>query len=227
MAHDLIEQALGEGREALNEYESKRVLAAYDIPVSREFLVKDRTELARAVGDVGLPVAIKACSSQVLHKTEAGLVRLGIETEAAAATAFEELWPAVADDPAGGVLVAEMIASPRELILGLQRDAQFGPAVMFGLGGIFAEAIKDVVWRLAPLSPADAREMIDEIQGRAILGPVRGLPAVDLDELSGMVVNLGRLGAENDQVREIDLNPVLIKGDSPVVVDALIIVGPA
>jgi len=113
------------------------------------------------------------------------------------------------------------------LIIGFQRDAQFGPAVMFGLGGIFAEALKDVVWRLAPLAKSDAREMIDEIKGREILGAVRGLPAVDLDVLGGMLVDLGRLGLENDPVQEIDLNPVLIQGDGPVVVDALIITHPA
>jgi succinyl-CoA synthetase beta subunit len=227
MAHDLIEQALAQGRKTLNEYESKRFLADYDIPITREFLVNDRSEVARAVEDVGLPVAVKACSSRILHKTEAGLVRLGIDSVDEATAVFGDLWPAVADDPTGGVLISEMIDSPRELIMGFQRDAQFGPAVMFGLGGIFTEAIKDVVWRLAPLSTSDAREMIDEIQGRAILGPVRGLPAVDLDALSEMVVNLGRLGVENDPLQEIDLNPVLIKGDLPVVVDALILVGEA
>ncbi len=223
MAHDLIEQALAQGQKTLNEYESKQVLAAFDIPVTREFLVRDQGELARAVEDLGWPVAVKACSSKILHKTEAGLVRLGIDSIEEATTAFEALWPAVADDPTGGILISEMIASPRELILGFQRDAQFGPSVMFGLGGIFAEAVGDVVWRLAPLSRSDAREMIDEIQGRAILGPVRGLPAVNLDVLSEMVVNLGRLGVENDQVKEIDLNPVLIKGNLPIVVDALFI----
>lgn len=227
MAHDLIERALAEGRKTLNEHQSKRVLADYGIPVAREILVRDRDKLTAALREIGPPVAIKACSSKILHKTEAGLVRLGIESTDEATAAFDDLWPAVDDDPAGGVLVSEMIDSPRELIMGFQRDAQFGPGVMFGLGGIFAEALKDVVWRLAPLSGSDARDMIDQIQGRDILGPVRGLLAVDLDVLGGMLVDLGRLGVDNDPIQEIDLNPVLIKGDGPLVVDTLILIGQA
>jgi len=111
----------------------------------------------------------------------------------------------------------------REFVVGLTRDPQFGPCVMFGLGGIFTEALRDVSFRIAPLSEMDAEEMIDEIQTRKLLGEFRGSPAVDRAELVKALMGIGRLGLENDEIAEIDINPLIVDGDKPVAVDALVI----
>jgi acetyl-CoA synthetase (ADP-forming) len=120
-----------------------------------------------------------------------------------------------------------MIKGKRELVIGLIRDPQFGPCVMFGLGGIFTEILKDVSFRLAPLEKRDALEMMDEIKAHKILGSVRGMEPVDRDILSEMLINVGKIGVENDTIKEIDINPVIISGSSPIAVDALIVLEPA
>jgi len=126
----------------------------------------------------------------------------------------------------GSILVQEMIKGKRELVIGLIRDPQFGPCVMFGLGGIFTEILKDVSFRLAPLEKRDALEMMDEIKAHKILDAVRGMDAVDRDILSEILINVGKIGVENDTIKEIDINPVIISGSRPVAVDALIVLQP-
>jgi len=121
------------------------------------------------------------------------------------------------------VLVQKMVKGQRELVVGLTRDPQFGPCVMFGLGGIFTEILKDISFRVAPLEERDALEMMREIRGHKILESVRGMPAADVDMLAEILINIGRIGLENEQVKEIDINPVIISGSRPVAVDALII----
>jgi acyl-CoA synthetase (NDP forming) len=122
----------------------------------------------------------------------------------------------------GAVLIQEMIKGKRELVVGLIRDPQFGPCVMFGLGGIFTEILRDVSFRLAPLEKRDALEMIQEIKAHKILDAVRGMEPVDRDILSEMLINVGKIGMEHDMVKEIDINPVIVSGSRPVAVDALI-----
>ena len=121
------------------------------------------------------------------------------------------------------VLVQEMIRCKRELAMGLTRDPQFGPCVMFGLGGIFTEILKDVSFRVAPLEKQDALAMMQEIRGRKILGAIRGMAAVDLDLLAEILVTIGRIGLENDRIKEIDVNPLMISNGKPVAVDALVV----
>jgi acetyl-CoA synthetase (ADP-forming) len=116
-----------------------------------------------------------------------------------------------------------MVAAKRELMAGMTRDPQFGPCVMFGLGGIFTEALDDVVFRMAPLSAGDAAHMMDDIRAKALLGAVRGMPPVDRDALADILVNLGRIGMDNEAVKEIDINPILIADGKPVAVDALVV----
>ncbi len=124
------------------------------------------------------------------------------------------------------ILVQEMIKGKRELVIGLIRDPQFGPCVMFGLGGIFTEILKDVSFRLAPLEKRDALEMMDEIKAHKILDAVRGMGAIDRELLSKMLINVGKIGVENDAIKEIDINPVIISGSRPVAVDALVVLQP-
>lgn len=219
----IIERARRDGRVTLAEHESKELVAAYGIPVNQGRLVEDEAGLEAACQAVGWPVALKASAADLAHKTEAGVVRLGLADMAAARQAWREIRQAA---PRAPVLAQEMVSGQRELVMGLVRDAQMGPAVMFGLGGIFTEALKDFAFRLAPLEARDAREMLGEIRGKAILGALRGLPPADAEALAAMLVGLGRLGAELGDVAEVDLNPVILAGARPVAVDALVVLTP-
>jgi len=218
----IIEKALEERRTSLSEYEAKQVLATYQIPVAREILVDDVKDLVNAAEEIGYPVVFKGCSSDIAHKTEKGLIRVDIRNEKETRAAFEEIMTSM-DGTEKAVLVQEMVHGKRELVVGLTRDPQFGPCVMFGLGGIFTEILKDISFRVAPLEKRDALEMMREIKGHKILEAVRGMPAADVDMLADILINVGRIGLENEQVKEIDINPVIISGSRPVAVDALII----
>ena len=152
-----------------------------------------------------------------------GLVRLKLGNAAEVATAFDEITAkGIALD---GVLVGEMVKDERELVFGLMRDPQFGPCVMFGIGGIFTEAIKDVTFRVAPITEQDAEEMIDEIRHAKLLDAFRGNPAVDRQALVQALVSLGDLGLRFPEIAEIDINPVIVSGAQPVAVDALVVLG--
>ena len=218
---EMITKALAEGRTTLSEYESKQVLSAYGIPVTREVLVSDIQGLVGAAADIGYPLVLKGCSSDIAHKTEKGLIKVDIRNEEEAKSAFEEITGHMRTGAA--VLVQEMIKGQRELVIGLTRDPQFGPCVMFGLGGIFTEILKDISFRVAPLEKRDALEMMHDIKGHKILEAVRGMEAADLDLFSDILIKVGQIGLENDAVKEIDINPVIISGSRPVAVDALVV----
>jgi len=218
----IIEEAMKQGRTTLSEFESKQVLATYGIPVTREKLVDDVKDLVSATEEIGLPLVLKGCSSDLAHKTEKGLIRVDIRNEREARAAFDEIMGAM-EGQDKAVLVQEMVKGPRELVVGLTRDPQFGPCVMFGLGGIFTEILKDISFRVAPLEKRDALEMMQEIKGHKILEAVRGMEAADLDMLTKILINVGRIGMEHEKVKEIDINPVIISGSRPVAVDALVV----
>lgn len=221
-ANLIIDEARREKRLTLSEYESKRVLAAYGIPVTREFLVENKSTLEKTLREIGFPLVMKGCSAAIAHKTEKGLIHIDIRNTEEALRAFDKIQQGM-ERQSGAVLVQEMIRGQRELVLGMTRDDQFGPCVMFGLGGIFTEILHDVSFRRAPLEPTDAYSLMQEIKGRQILSAVRGMKAVDKKTLADMLVVLGLIGTEIDAVQEIDLNPVIISGEKPVVVDALIV----
>ena len=221
---NLISEALKSGRSTLNEYESKKVLSSYGIPVTREILVESRQDLAGAVEEIGLPLVMKVCSDRIAHKTEKGLIYVDVKSLEEAGSCYDRIMSGL-DGAPGGVLVQEMVRGKRELAAGLTRDPQFGPCVMFGLGGIFTEILRDVSFRLAPLTKPDALDMMTEIKGVKILEAVRGMEAVDMDQLAGTLINLGRIGLENEAVKEIDINPLIIVGDKAVAVDALMVLG--
>lgn len=210
------------GRRALSEYESKNLLTQYGIPVSKEILVSTRDELGRAAEQIGFPMALKGCSNVFTHKTEMNLVSLDVKTMEEALQEFDRISGIMADQ-GDGVLVQEMVKGKRELMAGLTRDAQFGPCVMFGIGGIFTEALEDVCFRMAPVTTKQAYEMFEDIRGKKLLGPLRGMQPVNLESLANILVALGRLGMNRDDIQEIDLNPIIIRNGEPVAVDALVI----
>jgi len=222
---DILDKALKEGRETLSEYESKIVLASYHIPVTREIIIQKSDDIISAAHKIGYPVVIKGCSPEITHKTEKGLIQTDIRDDREALDAFNNIMAGM-NGSHGSILVQEMIKGKRELVVGLIRDPQFGPCVMFGLGGIFTEILKDVSFRLAPLEKRDTLEMMDEIKAHKILDAVRGMEPVDKELLSEMLINVGRIGIENDEIKEIDINPVIISGSRPIAVDALIVLQP-
>lgn len=208
----------------LSEAASKQLVAAHGVPVPAEHLVTTPDEAAAAAERIGLPVAVKLCGDAIAHKTERGLVRLGVASPGAVrAAAAELLAAATPDDGAVGVLVAPMVRGTRELIAGLHRDPRFGMTVMLGVGGVLAEAVADVVFRLVPIDRGDAVEMIDELRTQALLGPFRGEPAVDRERLVDVLAGLSDLAAARPDVASVDLNPLIVTAGEPVAVDALVV----
>jgi acetate---CoA ligase (ADP-forming) subunit beta len=159
----------------LSEAESKALLARHGVPVPAEELVGGAGEAAAAAGRIGYPVVVKLCGRAIAHKTERGLVKLNLRDAGSVEAAATELLAAARpEDGDVGLLVGAMVSGARELIAGFVRDDEFGPCVMLGTGGIFAEALGDVAFRLAPLQPVDADELIDDLSNQALLGPLRG-----------------------------------------------------
>lgn len=220
---DIIDRALNDGRTNLTEYESKQVLASYGLPVTREELVENSEDLLEAADRIGYPLVLKGSSAEIVHKTEKGLIRVDVRSDHEAAEAFSEISNEMYGVSDGAVLVQQLVRGKRELVVGLTRDPQFGPCVMFGLGGIFTEILKDTAFRVAPLEKHDALDMMQEIKAAKILEPVRGMAAADMDMLADILITVGRIGMENDRIKEIDINPVIISGGKPVAVDALVV----
>ena len=207
----------------LSEADSKALLARYGVPVPAESVVATPGEAGAAAALIGFPVAVKLCGPAIAHKTERGLVRLGVPDAAAAERAAAALLAqAGPDDGDVGVLVSAMVRGTRELIAGAAHDPQFGPCVMLGVGGVLAELAGDVWFRLAPLAEVDAEELIDDVRPGSLFGPVRGEPAVDRAALATVLAGLGRLIAEDPRVRTVDCNPLVVSGGRPVAVDALV-----
>jgi len=218
----IIDEAIEKGQTSLSEFESKQLLASYGIPVTREALVENQEDLIKTIDNIGYPIVIKVCSPDISHKTETGLMRVDIRNDDEAKVAFNEIITGMNGNEKT-VLVQEMIKEKRELVAGLTRDSQFGPCVMFGLGGIFTEILKDISFRVAPLEKRDALEMMQEIKGRKILDSIRGMDAANMDILADILIALGRIGLENENIKEIDINPLILTGGKPVAVDALVV----
>ncbi|MBI9075286.1 MAG: acetate--CoA ligase family protein [Desulfatibacillum sp.] len=219
---EIIEKALASGRTTLSESESKQILSGYNIPITKEILVTDAGQLEQATEEIGFPLVMKGCAADLAHKTESGLVRIGIRDAREAREAFEAMMGAM-NSADKGVLVQEMVQGKRELVVGLTRDPQFGPCVMFGLGGIFTEVLEDIAFRVAPITKADALDMMQEIKGKKILEAIRGMEAADKDMLADILVAVGKLGEENEAISEVDINPLILSGGKPVAVDALVV----
>ncbi len=207
----------------LSEAASKQLLARYGVPVLDERTAADAGAAVASADELGYPVVVKLCGDSIAHKTERGLVRLALPDAAAVRAASVELLAGVrADDGAVELLIAPMVRGSRELIAGLVRDPQFGPCVMFGVGGVLAEALGDVAFRLVPLTELDADELLDDLATQKLLGPFRGEPAVDRAAVAATLVGLSRLAHDRPDVAAVDLNPLIVVDGKPVAVDALV-----
>jgi len=227
---DALAAARATGRRALTEIEAASLLGGYGLPISPARLARSPEELEAVLQVVEPPWALKIVSPDILHKTDVGGVVLGVRGAREARQAFDTLTRRAAAARPGarleGVLVQHQVeGAVAEMLLGVSRDEQFGPVVLAGLGGVFAEALEDVALRLAPVEAAEARRALRELKGYRILTGFRGRPAGDIDALAEAMVNLSRLAAELEgDVREVDLNPVLVlpAGRGVVAVDALV-----
>jgi len=222
-ADDLIRPALDRGQPALSEYESKKLLSLYGIPVAREKLSGSADEAVSAAADLGFPVVLKGCSPELMHKSERGCIELNLRSEGDVREAYGRIINRV-DLELEGVLVQEMVSGQRELVVGLTRDPQFGPCVMLGIGGIMTEVFEDIAFRMAPFGKIEAKDMSEELRFKAILGAFRGQKPIDMDMLCRTLIAVGQIGLELDTVSELDINPMIITPEGRVVaVDALVL----
>ncbi|HST62361.1 MAG TPA: acetate--CoA ligase family protein, partial [Longimicrobium sp.] len=227
----ILAAAKAEGREKLSETEVMRVLQAYGIPVAPYAVARTADEATRAAAEIGYPVVAKVLSPRIIHKSDVGGVVVGVEDEAELRAAFGRLTtevPARAGIDAGevdGVLVQKMVGRGKETIIGMTLDPQFGPVLMFGLGGIYVEALKDVVFRVQPVTDVDAREMVRGIRGASLLQGVRGEPASDLGAVEETIQRISQLVGDHDAIKEMDVNPWMAFAEGGVAVDGRITVG--
>ena len=227
MSADLIAQARAEGRTLLSEVEAKQLLADAGVNVTETRLATSIDEAASHATELGYPVALKVVSDTITHKTDVGGVELGVADEDALRDAcqriHERVTAAAPNADVQGVSVQPMAEAGAEVILGITQDQQFGPVLMFGLGGVFVEVLKDVAFRIVPLEPRDASEMVREIQGFPVLEGFRGTPAANLDAIESMLLQLSEFAEANPEIAELDLNPVFARPDGAVAVDARIL----
>ncbi|HEV3450512.1 MAG TPA: acetate--CoA ligase family protein [Acidimicrobiia bacterium] len=207
----------------LAEHESLALLRERGVPVVEEAVVDRPDEAAAAATRVGFPVVVKLTGAGLAHKSERGLLRLGLRCPADVEAAAAELLAAAGpDDGAVRLVVAPMVAGSRELLAGAYQDPQFGPCVLVGVGGVLAEALDDVAVRLAPIEARDGHEMLDDLRAAAILGPFRGEPAVDRERLVAILLALSELVTTRPDVAAVDVNPLVVVDGRPVAVDALV-----
>lgn len=206
----------------LSEYQSKKFLSSFGIPTTKEILIKNEEELFKAGEKIGYPLVLKVSSDKIIHKTEQGLVRLNVRREELSKVYKEILKNSPPEIE--GVLVQEQIKGEREIFIGMKRDKIFGVCVLLGLGGIFTEVIKDISVRCAPLIKKDTFRMMEEIKGSEIFENIRGKKKVNKKIFSEIIIRVGEVGTRCPEIKEIDMNPLIIKDDGyPVVCDAIII----
>ena len=211
----------------LTEVESKEFLKRAGIPVVATKLARSKREALSIGKEMGFPVVLKICSHDVVHKTDSGGVRLGLANAAQVGRAYSEIASSVRqahpEARIQGVSVQPMAPSAVEVIVGMSKDPQFGPVLMFGLGGILVEVLKDVSFRIVPVSERDARDMIREIKGYPILKGYRGQKPASIPALEKLIVKVSQFVEKNPQIEELDLNPVFAYPDKAVAIDARII----
>ncbi len=228
-AKAITSRAQAEGRRFLPEPEAHALLKAYGFPVLKSHLVKTEDEAAQSANEIGYPVVLKIVSPDIIHKVDVGGVKLNLQRERELRQAYRELMSAVeAAQPQAkvwGVFVQQYVTGGKEIILGLKRDPHFGPLLMFGLGGIYVEILKDVTMRIAPIRELGAYRMIEQIRGYKILAGYRGEPPSDIDAMAECLLRLSQLSQEVDEIEELDINPLIVfaKGEGVRVVDARIL----
>lgn len=224
----VLGEARAEGRTLLNEVEAKSILRDAGVATTAATLATTRDEAKTQASAMGFPVVLKVVSPDIAHKSDVGGVKLNLTDAEAVGQAFDEIMAnskkAEPNARIKGVSVQQMAKQGTEVIVGMTTDPQFGPVLMFGLGGIMVEVLKDVSFRLVPVTDRDAGQMIDEIKGRPILGGVRGQPPADLAALKSTIVKVSEFVEKHPEVRELDLNPVFAYPDGALAVDARIVV---
>lgn len=227
IGQQVIGRARSEGRVLLTEVESKALLKQAGISVSDTRLAASSEEAISLSQQVGFPVVLKIASPDIVHKSDAGGVRLGLKTSSQVGKAYGDILEVVSRGHPKviiqGVSVQKMARPGVEVIIGMSKDAQFGPVLMFGLGGILVEVLKDVSFRITPLTKRDARGMIREIKGYPLLAGYRGQEPVDVSNLEGLLLKVSDFVEQNPEVKELDLNPIFAYSDGAIVVDARII----
>ena len=223
----IFDRVKKEGRSTLTEFESKRILKQAGIPVVETRLAKTPKEAVSLSQKMGFPVALKITSPDVIHKSDSGGVKLSLNNATQVKKAYDEILKKVRkqypDAVVHGVTVQKMIRPGTEVIVGTTQDPQFGPVIMFGLGGIFVEVLKDVSFRIVPINQRDAQEMIQETKGYPLLQGYRGKEPANIPVLVEMILKVSKFVEENPQIKELELNPIFAYSDGAVAVDARII----
>jgi acyl-CoA synthetase (NDP forming) len=219
--------ARNEQRSNLLETESRDILHNYALPLPAAALVGSADEVSQATAKLPYPLAMKIVCPDIIHKSDAGGIKLDLKDEKEVRGAFEEIVANAARittrDRVLGTLISPMVAGGQECIIGMIRDPQFGPVIMFGLGGIFVEVLKDVSFRVAPLAEEDIDEMIKEIKGYRILTGIRGAKPSDIDAIKNILARVSEIAMDNPQIKEIDLNPVIVHAKGASIVDSRMI----
>ncbi len=227
-ARAIIDRAVAEGLSKLSEIDTLDLFDAYGIPVAPARLATSATEAARIGQEIGYPVALKIVSPDIIHKTDVGGVVLGCHTADQVREGYEQIVRNVRERQpeatVSGILVQRMVGGGRETIVGVTRDASFGPMVMFGLGGVLVEALQDVVFRIAPLSQNDVHDMVRALRGFKILTGIRGQPPADLAALEAILLRVSQLASDNQEIRELDINPLLAFSNGVTAVDGRVMI---
>lgn len=224
---EIIKKALREKRKFLLEPEAKTVCMNYGIPVTSFKLAKNEQEAVKFAEEIGYPVVLKIVSPDIIHKSDVGGVIINLRNANAVQKAYKQILKNVKKHKAKakivGMLVQEMAPASTEIIVGTIKDPQFGQAIMFGLGGIFVEVLKDVTFRIAPITKDEAREMISEVKAYPLLKGYRNMPPADMDIIVEILLNTSKLVTEHEEIKELDLNPIMVYKKGAKTVDARII----
>lgn len=212
------------GRKNLLETEAKKICTDYGIPVTRFSLAKSESEAVSLASEIGFPVVLKIVSPDIIHKSDVGGVIVDLRDTQAVAKAYIQILSRVKEHvPRArivGVIVQEMAPPSTEVIVGAVKDLQFGPVIMFGLGGVFVEVLKDVTFRVAPIDEEDACEMITEVKAYPLLKGYRNTPKADVDAITSILLNTSKLIMQHEEIKELDLNPVIVYEKGAKTVDA-------
>jgi acyl-CoA synthetase (NDP forming) len=226
-ASQIIAKAVKEGRKNLLETEAKTICMEYGIPITKFKLAKNEAEAVRFADAIGYPAVLKIVSPDIIHKSDVGGVLVGLKNAGGVRNGYNLIMKNVKkhNEKAGivGILVQEMAPSSTEVIVGTIKDPQFGQTLMFGLGGIFVEVLKDVTFRIAPVTADEAREMISEVKAYPLLKGYRGMPPADIDAIVKILLSTSKLVMEHDEIKELDLNPIMVYRKGAKTVDARII----
>ena len=226
-AKKFINDAVQSGKKSLLEPEAKEILKAWEIPLPPNFVVKDKDAVIGAANNIGYPVVLKVVSRDILHKTEAGGVMAGLKNAQEVEDSFNEMIFELSDHYATakieGFLIERMVDKGVEVIVGGVRDAQFGPAVMFGIGGVMVELLKDVSFRLAPVTKEECLAMMEEIKAYPLLAGYRGAEPADLDAIADVIIKVGNIMAETVEIKEMEINPLIVYPEGVMAVDARVV----